>query len=99
MPQYPYNEPVGLSYKHVVNAATTTVKAGPGYLDRIVYNSGSSAATLTLYDNTAGSGTIIGVVTLSASENTPSAVVYNVTFSTGLVVVSTGTVDCTIVFR
>lgn len=99
MPQYPYNEPVGLSYKHVVNAATTTVKAGPGYLDRVVYNGGSSSATLTMYDNTAASGTIIGVVTLSASENNPAAVVYNATFTTGLVVVSTGTIDCTFIFR
>ena len=68
-------------------------------MDRIIYNGGSSGATLTLYDNTSATGTTIAVVTLSASENNPGAVVYNVNFKVGLTIVSTGTVDVTVVFK
>lgn len=95
----PANQPVGQNYKHVTTG-TVIVKGSAGYLDRIVINSGSSSATLTLYDNpTVGSGNVIAIQTLSASTNVAGAVVYNLLFLTGLTVVVTGTIDATFIYK
>src|SRR5882757_2249297 len=51
------------TYNHIATAATTTVKSGAGTLHTITINSlGTVASTLTVYDNTAGSGTVIGII-------------------------------------
>ncbi len=95
----PSNQPVGQSYKHVTTG-TVIVKGSAGYLDRIVINSGSSSASLTLYDNpTVGSGNVIAIQTLSASTNAGAAIVYNLLFLTGLTIVVSGTIDATIMFK
>lgn len=80
-------------------AATTVVKSGAGTLSKVCINTkGASSNVLTVYDNTAGSGTKIAVL------DTTTAVVcqaYDVAFATGLTVVSaTGTgADLTIAYR
>ena len=48
--------------KHLT--ADGLIHTGPGSIDSVILTAGSDAATLIIYDNTAGSGTVI--VTLKA---------------------------------
>lgn len=97
MPQYPYNTAVGSAYQNIHNAGTTVVKSAPGVLHSIALNGGASAATVTLFDNTAASGTAIAQITLGAAVTAPmNPVGYGVNFNTGLVAVATGTIDLTL---
>lgn len=75
---------------HLAANATTLLKTGQGLLHCITINTkGATANTLTLYDNTAGSGTVIGVIDTTAAAQ---SLFYDVVFNTGLtVVIATGT--------
>lgn len=75
---------------HLNALGTTTLKSGPGVLHTLVLNSkGASGNTLTLYDSTSGSGTVLAVV--DATQNVAS-LTYDVNFTTGLTaVLATGT--------
>lgn len=74
------------SYTNITNAATTTIKSGSGMLHTITLNT-TANGTLIVYDNTAGSGTIIATIT--SANNTPlSTLIYDIQFNTGLTVVS-----------
>jgi len=88
------------SYAHVAaGTATTTVKSGAGFLHCLSINTkGASSNTLTVYDNTAGSGTVIAVIDTTAQVQ---SLFYDVTFATGLTIVSaTGTgADYTVAYR
>lgn len=103
MAQVPYNAPVGLSYKHINTAATTVVKSFGGLLQGINVNGTPGATeTVTIYDNTAASGTEIGVVALATTTVAPSFIPFGVNgvqFVTGLTIVTTGTTDLTVVYR
>lgn len=91
--------PTGTARAHINSNATTTIKAAPGTLYQVCINTkGATANVATIYDNTAGSGTVIGVL------DTTSQVVcmtYNTAFVTGLTVVTaTGTAaDLTVTYR
>lgn len=90
----------GYSRSHISTATTTTVKSGAGVLHSIVINTkGTVASTITVYDNTAGSGTVIAVI----DSLTPigALYLYDVLFTTGLTLVTTGTVapDVTVAYR
>lgn len=77
-------------------AASALVKTGEGYLTGIFVSAASSTPTITLYDNTAGSGTtLVGVFTPAA------ATWYNLPFHflTGLYIVISGTVACSISYE
>jgi len=55
-------------FLHLNALATTTLKKGPGNLQRVIINNvGSATDTLTLYDNTAASGLIIGIIPLGGT--------------------------------
>lgn len=89
----------GASFNHITTSTTTTVKSGSGILVSIVVSSkGTVASTLTVYDNTAASGTVIAVID---SLNNVGTFTFNCVFSTGLTIVSTGTVapDVTVLYR
>ena len=70
--------------------ATTVVKAAPGTLHAIVINtSGASSNTITVYDNTAGSGTVVALIDGTTDEKT---LFYEADMLTGITLVSaTGT--------
>lgn len=90
---------VANSYAHISTAATTVVKSGTGSLHSITVNGlGTVASVTTVYDNTAGSGTIIAVINTLAGQE---SYIYDVTFNTGLTLVTTGTVapDITVSYR
>lgn len=87
------------NYKNINTHTTTTVKSGSGVLKRIVVNmAGASSNTCTIYDNTSGTGTIIGTI---YPVHTQIVFEYDVVFNTGLTIVTaTGTAaDLTIVYQ
>lgn len=87
------------SYSHISTNTTTTVKSGAGVLRSISINTkGASSNIATIYDNTAGSGTVIGVIDTTDRTVTLK---FDVIFSTGLTIVTaTGTAaDITVSYR
>ena len=83
-------EGAGYQYVHVTTASTQVLN-GPGVLRSIVINGPASAGvTLTVYDNTAGSGDIIAIITLAAAS-VPVALPYNIRCATGIYVKESGT--------
>lgn len=83
------------TYNNIITNTTTTVKSGAGFLHSIVVNT-TSAGAVTIYDNTAGSGTKIGTMKASIAEGT---YIYDVSFATGLTIVTAGASDLTISYR
>lgn len=75
------------SYLHIAaGQATTLVKSGVGTLHKIIFNGAATATNVTtIYDNTAASGTVIGIPTCTA-VTAPDPVEYNITFSVGLTI-------------
>lgn len=78
------------SYVYSNKTESAAVKTGPGGVHTVTLTSGSDAATLILYDNTAGSGTIIVKLACTAA-NTTASVTLNASFSTGCFAALTGT--------
>ena len=74
------------SYRHINGNATTTVKSGAGILHAVTINGAGSGWTITVYDNTTGSGPVLASITPAAG----STLVYNVQFGTGCTLVTAG---------
>lgn len=87
--------PFGHSYSYISTAATTTVKSGTGILKSIIVN-GGTAGTVILYDNTAGSGTVIASFD---STNALATYPFELTFNTGLTVVTGAATKVTVIYR
>ena len=82
-------------YTNITGQATTTVKSGGGILHTICVNTPAATETITIYDNTAASGTKIGTITVYASTN--PCLTYDVNFTTGLTLVTaTASSDLTV---
>ena len=79
---------------NISTATTTTVKSGAGHLHSIVVNT-TAIGAITVYDNTAGSGTKIATLKASVVEGT---YLYDVQFATGLTVVTAAASDVTVTF-
>lgn len=78
-----------------INSATTTVvKSGSGYLKSVTVNT-TAAGTITIYDNTAGSGAVVAVLATSVA---PQTFHYDITFTTGLTIVTAAASDITVSF-
>ena len=73
------------TYKYIAGASTTVLKIGPGGLHAVINNDNSGSVII--YDNTAGSGTIIASIDLAKVLGTLS---FNAPFSNGLTIVTTG---------
>jgi hypothetical protein len=84
-----------LNATNITTATTTTVKTGRGNLAKIVVNS-TSAGSITVYDNTAGSGTKITTLKASIAEGTYE---YNCRFLVGLTIVTGGASDITVIWE
>lgn len=90
------------SFSNITTATTTTVKSGSGFFHSLTINTTVASSVITIYDNTAGSGTKIGTITLPAVllAEGPNTAIYDVKFSTGLTIVTaTGASDITISYR
>ena len=81
---------------NVVGVATTLLKTGPGGLHRIIV--GNPAGTVTVYDNTAGSGTILVTLALAGLAS-PMAVEIGCEFTNGCTAVSTGASNITYIYE
>lgn len=91
----------GNGFLNIATQTTTTVKSGAGYLDRIIINTPLALAVITIYDNTAGSGTKIGTITMPAALLSTGGVSipYGLRFGTGLTIVTAGAnADITVVY-
>lgn len=80
-------------YKPITAAdpTTTSVKSGAGYLHTITINTAAASGVITVYDNTAASGTKIATITQPATLlKTSETLTYDVAFSTGLTIVTSG---------
>jgi len=72
--------------KYIATATTTVVKDIAGHLNRITIGE-TAAGAITIYDNTAASGTIIAVLKASIEEQTFD---FDAPFVTGLTIVTAG---------
>lgn len=93
--------PVANLASHISTATTTVVKSGSGTLERIVVNKHVATGVITVYDNTAASGTVLAIITTGAAVLTdpPITGIYGIPFSTGLTIVTSQAEDLTVVYR
>ena len=76
---------------NITSQATTVIATGVGVLHTITFNKPVATGTVTIYNNTAASGTRIGAITVPASPM-PVTLTYDAAFGVGLTIV-TGTAD------
>lgn len=92
-----------MTYTHITLAAptTTVVKSGAGLLHAVTINQAVATGVITIYDNTAASGTVIAVITQPAAVlATTQVVLYDVKFATGCTIVTaTAAQDITVSTR
>lgn len=82
------------SCTYISTATTTTVKAGSGYMARITVQ-GGVAGTIKIYDNTAGSGTLLADFD---STNALANYTFDCEFFTGLTVVTSAATKLTVTY-
>lgn len=94
-------EEAGRTFSNITTATTTTSKSGKGFLHSVTINTFVASATITIFDNTAASGSKIATITLPSTITSlgPITLMYNVAFSTGLTVVTSGATDITVAYR
>lgn len=86
------------AFLNITTDATTTVYSGPAILGAICVNTTASGETITIYNNTSGSGTKVGVITLGTSSG--GCYNYNSYLSTGITIVTAVAAgDLTVVWR
>lgn len=91
--------PAGYTYGHISTAATTTLKSGAGVLHTVCVNTlGTVASTITVDDATSATTPTIAIINSLALLGCQT---YDVAFTIGLTLVTTGTVapDVTVSFR
>lgn len=77
-------------YKNIAGNATTICKRGSGTLHRLILNAPNTTGTITMYDNTTASGTLIATLDMAKSSSIVD-LDYNVDFNNGLTVVTAST--------
>jgi hypothetical protein len=83
------------SYQYISTATTTTIKTGAGMFRGIIVG-GGTAGTIIIYDNTAGSGTIIQSFD---STNAIASYMFSCKFATGLTIVTGAATKITVIYR
>ena len=78
--------------ENISSATTTVVKSGTGVLHAITINT-TAAAAITVYDNTAESGTVLYQETFTTTAFRGFSVTLDVAFGTGLYIGFTTTTD------
>ena len=87
------------TYNNITTDTKTTVKSGAGVLHTITFNNPAATEVVTIFDNTAASGTKIGTITTPASP-VPVTITYDVNFATGLTLLTaTAAGDITVSFK
>lgn len=81
---------------NITGQATTLVATGSGTLHTITLNKPTATAVITIYNNTAASGTVLGTITIPASPM-PVTLTYDIGFAIGLTIVTaTASSDITV---
>jgi len=80
---------------NISTATTTTVKSGTGYLNCVTINT-TAAGAITIYDNTAASGTKIATLPASAVVGTYW---FSGRFAVGLTIVTGAASDITVSYQ
>lgn len=84
-------------YRNITGNTTVTVKSGNGVIRGISINNNNTGGTVTVYDNTAASGTKIATIEIatpsggllsSTGQQSPNYVTMTAEFATGLTVVT-----------
>lgn len=91
---------IGAAYNflNITTDATTTVFSGPGVLGAICINTTAATETITIYNNTAASGTKVGTITLASASG--GCFAYNTYLSLGLTIVTaTAAGDLTVIWH
>lgn len=92
-------EQAGASFTRISTATTTTVKSGAGILHKILVNTAVASATITIYDDTTATGTVVGIVTLPSTVGNPFTLTYDLSVGTGITIVTSDATDLTVVYR
>lgn len=95
----PLFERVGNSYLNITTNATTLVHSGVGTLFSISVNTkGASSSSIKIYDSLTASGTVIATID---SVNFTGTLPYDLIYTTGLTVVTSGgtPADITVIYR
>lgn len=95
------NVSAGWKSNNISTQTTTAVKASAGILHAIVVNTPLASGKIEIFDNTAASGTSLGVITRPATllDDEPISVIYDAVFSTGLTVKTSGAnQDITVIY-
>ena len=90
------------SFVNITSQTTTVVKSAPGVLRKILINKAVVAGVVTIYDNTAGSGTKLGTITMPAVTLLQSQLqlVFDAICATGITVVTSGaSMDITVIYE
>ena len=85
----------GYSFLNMSTTVSTLIKSGNGILHAIVVNTGA-AGIVTVYDNTAGSGTKIATLKSGVAEGTYT---FDLKFDNGLYVIPAAAVNVTYIYR
>lgn len=89
----------GYKFQNITSNTTTVVKTGAGILKRLVFNKFVALGVVTIYDNTSAAGTVIGTSTLPVSLLASNGVLtYDISFATGLTIVTSVSFDLTVVY-
>lgn len=99
------------NYRNIAGNATTTVKAGPGILQAILFNDNTTAGSVTVYDSATASGNKIatfqvgsptgGLLSSTGFPGPAFPTALGIKFSAGLTVVTAGSSgnDITVIYR
>lgn len=91
--------PMNYAYQDGANASWA-IKASAGQIGSVEISPNSSSGTITLYDNTAASGTIIGIFNITSTATIPANIdLKNAAFATGLTAVTTGSCRFTVTYQ
>lgn len=91
----------GNKFRNIAGAATTTVKSGRGILIAIINNKTVASGVMTVYDNTAASGTKIATITNPATllQSQFALPYHRAEFGTGLTIVTSAADDLTVIYE
>lgn len=91
----------GYNYARMTTAATLLVKTGAGVLHSITINTPVANGVIEMDDALTNTTPIIGKITLPATllSDGPKNATYDVAFTTGLSITTTGTMDITIAWK
>lgn len=89
----------GWSATRIAGAGTTVVKSGSGIFGGIIVGKSVALSTVTVYDNTAASGTVVAVITQPlALLLSQLNLMYKCKMATGITVVTSAGDDITVLY-